>query len=430
MLASLLPSRPGRSAIAAALVGLAGLGAGGWYAFAQVDGERGIAPVAATSDIEVRDIVVDVTAETGVAAREEAWAEAQRKAWEKIDGPSLPDSTIDSLVSAIVVQRERIGPRRYIATLGVVFDRERATSFLGAAGQIQRSAPMLLLPVTFSGGTALMYERRNEWQRAWAEYQAGASRISYVRPSGSGGESLLLTYGQGGRRSRTWWRNVLDQFNASDVLVPIARLDYAYPGGPVEGRFTARYGPDSIFLDSFTLTAQNPAQLPAMLDQAVVRFNTIFERALAAGTLRPDPSLNIEGGELTPAVARLVELGRRYQAQDAAAERGAAAARQPGERATSDGTITDAPINTPPPEGSVALYTVQFQTPDAAAFDAILGSVRGTPGVRNAGTRSTAIGGTSVMTVSYGGSIGELAGALRARGLNVQQGGSALLISR
>ena len=422
-----LPPRLRPIALAAPALALVALG--GWYAAAQVGGERGIAPVAASSDIEVRDIEVDVSAETGLAARDEAWEEAQRKAWEKIDGPSLPDSTIDSMVSAIVVQRERIGPKRYIATLGVVFDRERAARYLGASGQVARSAPLLLLPITITGGTELLYEQRNPWQRAWAEYQAGASRIDYVRPNGSGGDSLLLTYGQTGRRSRTWWRTVLDQFNASDVLVPIARLDYEYPGGPITGRFTARHGPDSLYLDSFTLRAANPAQLPTMLDQAVVRFNTIFERALSNGTLKPDPTLDLDGGQLDPTIARLVEIGRRYREQDAAAARRDVAPSQQ-ERATSDGTITDAPVNTPPPEGSVALYTVQFATPDAAAFDSLLASVRGTPGVRSAGTRSTAIGGTSVMTVSYGGSIADLAAALRARGLTVQQGSSALSISR
>ena len=49
-----------------------------------------------------------------------------------------------------------------------------------------------------------MFEVRNPWQRAWAEHQFGSSAIDYVRPAGSGGESLLLTYGQTGRRSRAW----------------------------------------------------------------------------------------------------------------------------------------------------------------------------------------------------------------------------------
>ncbi len=402
------------------LAAFCALGVAVW---AQVGGERGIAPVASTSDIQVSGVEVDVHADTGTEAREKAWVEAQRKAWERLDGPELSDSQIEGLVSAIVIERERLGPKRYIATLGVVFDRQRASRYLGAQGEATRSAPMLLLPVTVSAGTQMIYEQRNPWQRAWAEYQAGQSRIDYVRPAGAGGDSLLLTYGQTGRRSRTWWRNALDQFGAADVLVPIANLRYTYPGGPVEGTFTARFGPDDDFLGSFEMRAASPAELPAMLDKAVVRFNRLFETALANGTLKPDPTLNIGTPELSPALQRLLELGRSVRAQDQAAAT--------AEPTTESGdAITAAPIRTPPPEGSVALYTVQVATPDASAFDTAVSSVRGTPGVRNTGIRSTAIGGTSVMTVSYSGTIAQLADALRARGFTVSQGSNALAISR
>ena len=152
--------------------------------WAQVGGERGIAPVASSSDIEVSGIEVDVRAESGIAAREQAWEEAQRKAWDRLEGPSLSDSQIAGLVSAVVIERERLGPRRYIATLGVVFDRQRASRYLGSEGEATRSAPMLLLPVTVSAGTQMVYEQRNPWQRAWAGYQAGQSRIDYVIPAG------------------------------------------------------------------------------------------------------------------------------------------------------------------------------------------------------------------------------------------------------
>jgi hypothetical protein len=75
-------------------------------------------------------------------------------------------------------------------------------------------------------------------------------------------------------------------------------------------------------------------------------------------------------------------------------------------------------------------YVVQFVTPNAAAVDSALGAVRGTPGVRGAATSSIAIGGTSVMRVTYAGDIAGLAAALRARGFTVQQGSNALSISR
>ena len=116
------------------LAGIVVLGILGAIAWAQVGGERGIAAIAASSDIEVSGIEVDVSADTGEEAREEAWVEAAKLAWEKIEGPSLPDSQINSLVSAIVIERERLGPKRYIATLGVIFDRQRASRYLGSEG--------------------------------------------------------------------------------------------------------------------------------------------------------------------------------------------------------------------------------------------------------------------------------------------------------
>lgn len=394
-----------------------------FVARAQVEGDRGIAPIVSSTDIDVAGIEVDVRGDDAEDAREKAWAEAQRLAWERLDGPDISDSQLQGLVSAIVIEQERIGPRRYIGTLGIIFDRARAGRLLGSEGRARGSAPMLLVPVTVSGGTQLVYEMRNPWQRAWAEYQAGSSRIDYVRPSGAGGDSLLITYGQTTRRSRTWWRNILDQFEAADVLVPIADLDYQWPGGPVRGTFTARHGPSSDFLGSFTLTADSPDQLPAMLAQAVRRFDQMFERALAAGTLSPDPTLDIDAPEIDPAIQRLIQMGQAAEAQarSEAARRAAEAASETEEPAT---TTPDAPAQV------VSSYSVQFATPDAAAFDASVAAIRSTPGVRGAATTSTAIGGTSIMTVSYGGSIEELASALRSRGFSVTQGGNSLSVSR
>ena len=143
-----------------------------------------------------------------------------------------------------------------------------------------------------------------------------------VIPSGAGGDSLLMTFGQTTRRSRTWWRNVLDEFEAGDVLVPIARLTYQYPGGPVKGEFTARYGPDNSYLDSFTLEAANPGELPKMLNQAVRKFDGIFEAALAGGKLKPDSTLSVGLSGTDPALQRLIEIGRAVEARENAARAG------------------------------------------------------------------------------------------------------------
>ncbi|MEM6858253.1 MAG: heavy-metal-associated domain-containing protein [Pseudomonadota bacterium] len=412
----------------AALVALALLGGAYALVLAQVSGERGIAPTASSADIQIRGIEINVTGKSAEDARQEGWQQAQRLAWAKAGGPKLPDGQLAGMVSSIVIQREQLGPRRYIATLGVIFDRQRAGKYLGGRSQARSSAPMLVIPVSATGGAYTAFEVRNPWQRAWAEFNPGTSRIDYVRPSGAGGDSLLLNFGQTGRRSRTWWRSTLDQYNAADVLVPSVRLEHQFPGGPITGTFTARYGPDSRVLESFTLTAEDPRALSAILDQAVERMDRVYEKALEDGKLRPDPTLRIGGSrEVDPALQRLIDIGEAIRAREEAA---LAAAEGGSEAGEGPQIPDDATVQIPQQTVPLNQVVVQFATPDAQSFDAALSGVRETPGVRALSVTSTAMGGTSVMSVSFSGTASDLAAALRGQGFSVNESGNTLAISR
>ncbi|HZG33027.1 MAG TPA: heavy-metal-associated domain-containing protein, partial [Sphingopyxis sp.] len=264
-------------------------------------GDRGITPINSSGDFLTGGIQVDVTGDNADDAREKGWREAQRKAWAQLyrktngsDGPALGDSVLDGIVTAIVVEREQIGPRRYVATLGVQFDRVRAGQILGVSGRTLRSPPLLVIPVYSIDGLPQVFEHRSAWQRAWAEYNTGQSAIDYVRTAGTGVDTLLLNAGQTGRRGRVWWRVILDQYGAADVLTPIARVEYSYPGGPVTGHFTARFGPDNKLISSFTMTGPSPRALPDMMEKAVARMDEIYTQALAAGVLRTDTYLVLE----------------------------------------------------------------------------------------------------------------------------------------
>jgi len=275
---------------------------GGGIVVAQIEGpKRGIAPIASAGDFEVTGVSVNVVGDNAFEARKKGWEQAQRIAWSALwrkthneVGAGLSDSTLDGITAAIVVEQEQIGPRRYVAKLGVLFDRARAGQLLGVSGVARRSAPLMLLPVTYSAGAPTVFEQRTSWQRSWAKFRTADSTIDYVRPSGAGGESLLLNAGQPERRSRIWWRTILDQFGAADVIIPIARIERQWPGGPVIGRFSARYGPDNKFLGAFTLRTTGSAGIPAMMDQAVMRMDQLFQSALASGRLRADASLVLE----------------------------------------------------------------------------------------------------------------------------------------
>jgi hypothetical protein len=82
---------------------------------AQIEGDRGIAPIASNGDFEVGGIEVNVSGDNAEDARMKGWREAQRKGWEKLwehnhlgsgGAPALDDGTIDSLVSAVVERRK------------------------------------------------------------------------------------------------------------------------------------------------------------------------------------------------------------------------------------------------------------------------------------------------------------------------------------
>lgn len=376
-------------------------------------GDRGITPINSSGDFLTGGIAVDVTGDNAEDAREKGWREAQRKGWAQLyrklngtDGPALTDSVLDGIVTSIVIESEQIGPRRYVARLGVQFDRVRAGQILGVSGRTLRSPPLLVIPVYSVDGIPQVFEQRSAWQRAWAEYNTGQSSIDYVRTAGTGADTLLLNAGQTGRRGRVWWRVILDQYGAADVLVPMARIEYSYPGGPIKGYFAARFGPDNKLIGTFTMTGPSTAALPDMMEKAVARMDQIYTDALASGVLRTDTYLVLE------------KPVAKEDLPDAAA--------------TDDDALpseTDASVPTAPTTGTQS-FTVQYSSPDVDSVTATERSVGGIAGVQSASTTSLALGGTSVMRVTFRGDLAALKAGLAARGFKVQEGGGQLRISR
>lgn len=391
------------------------VGAAGMAVFAQLEsGDRGVAPIDSSSNFEVSGIAVDVAARDAEAARMRGWREAQQLAWEQLwtqthgsTPPQLGDAALDGLVSGIVVEDEQIGSQRYIARLGVLFDRVRTGEILGVAGNARRSAPLLIIPVQFSGGISQSFETRTQWQKAWARFRTGDSVIDYVRPTGNGADPLLLTQAQVGRPGRRWWRMLLDQYGAADVIIPQVRLERIYPGGPIIGHFSAFTGPDTRPLGHFSLRVASSAALPSLMDEGVRRLDGLFAAALADGRLRPDTSLVIEEPVSSEDLEAVTE------------------AATDGPAAASDVLGQDSPAS-----ASVRTLMLQVDTPDGASVPALEASLRAIPGVRSAATTSLALGGVSVLRIAYEGTPDTLRAALMARGFRVAGSGDSLRIRR
>jgi len=365
-------------------------------------GSRGILPIDTSGQLEIDGIHVDVGAKDSVTARYAAWRIAQREGFKKLyaemhhvpvsQAPNLPDSALDQIVSSIDVDREQIGPNRYIADLGVMFDRARAAQYFGVSGggEVRRSVPMLLIPVTITAGTATSVELKNSWQRAWAYFRTGDSPIDYVRISGLGVDPVLVNAAQLNRPGRGWWRNIIDAYGAADILVAEVQLERLYPGGPARARFIGRHGPDNEIIGGFTLTAKNSDQLQAMMSLGARKMDALFTAALAAGRLERDSTLNLP----PPPVEILPEE-------------------------------EVAPVETGPAANA---FQVQVSGKDVNAYNFAMAHLRTMGGVESASPQQINPGGTSYILVTFKGDIGSLASALAARGWVVESAGTVIKI--
>jgi len=407
---------------------LAATAIGGGALYAQLEGaDRGIAPIESATTLEVTGVEVDVTGKNAEEARYEGWKQAQAKGWKALwantnkrpqsEAPQLSESVLNSMVSGIIIEQEQIGPKRYIARLGVLFDRARSGQLLGISGMVQRSHPMLVIPVMLTGSSVQTFESRNEWQRAWARFRTANSPIDYVRPTGAGVDPLLLNFHQTRRPGRGWWRMLIDAYGAADVIVPEVELKRSFPGGPAIGIFTARHGPDNRPLGRFRLRAGNSRSIPAMLAEGVRRLDIIYSNALAAGLLTADPALEI----VQPEIIQEIEQETQRSLETAREDRNEA---RP--------SVSTAPLPSGPlPTGAATGFSIQVTTPTAESVGAAELSVSRVGGVTSALTTNVALGGTSTMRVTYAGNADALAAALRAQGWNVQvTGGNSLSISR
>jgi len=373
----------------------------GGAVYAQLEStDRGILPLDTSNTLEITGIHVDVGGPDAQSARFAGWRIAQRQGfkmlWAKMhnapigQAPNLPDTTLDQIVSSIDVEHDQIGPNRYIADLGIQFDRDLAAPFLGVEGaQVEHSPPMLLIPVTVSAGTATSVELKNAWQRAWAQFHTAQSPISYIRVSGMGADPLLINAAQTARPGRGWWRNLLDMYGATDILVAEVQLQRLYPGGPARARFIARHGPDNEIVGGFTLTAPNSEAIPAMMAEGAQRIDHVFADALAAGRLNRDPSLNLPPPPVIP---------------------------QPVEKPVA------------PPVSQFNSFQVQVTGNNVNFYNFAMAHLRTLPGVQSATPQQINPGGTSYILVSFKGSLAQLAAALSGRGWVTEAAGSVVKI--
>lgn len=158
------------------------------------------APAAAQgSDVFlVRDVAVDVTADSAAAARDSAIVAGQRKAFDQLllnlatpedvaKLPPLGDDAISDMVLDFEVESESVSTVRYIGKLAFRFRAEPVRAYLeqgGASYAVGATRPALILPVLTRDGSSLLWDDTNAWLATWSGGPVGGTLVSIAVPLG------------------------------------------------------------------------------------------------------------------------------------------------------------------------------------------------------------------------------------------------------
>lgn len=215
-------------------------------------------PAHAADMYRVMGVPVDATAESAVAAREQAIAEGEREGLRRLlrrltapaDHARLPrveDLPLDRFVNSYEIASERVGPTQYIATLNISYLAEETQELLRGQGLsfvTRRSEPILVVPVEETASGPVAWLETSTWRAAWYDALEQATVTVLTMPLAdladvadapptallSGDQSALDALGA--------------RYGAAEVIVAIARLERDQDGKLERVAVTARPSDD------------------------------------------------------------------------------------------------------------------------------------------------------------------------------------------
>ncbi len=221
----------------------------------------------------VREIAVDVTAETAAAARETAHAEGHVKAMEKLLARLLPRDAqallrkleareVLAYVQDFQVEDERTSDVRYLANLTFRFKPEPVRDLLRANGLRHAetmSKPVVVLPIFGAESEASLWDETNLWWAAWAERRAGDWLVPLVVPLGDLGDLTAIDAERALGGDADGLGAIARRYGAQDVLITQAVLF----GDPESGGASLQVGSVRLGRHAQQTIIDNHVQDPA-----------------------------------------------------------------------------------------------------------------------------------------------------------------------
>jgi hypothetical protein len=178
-------------------------------------------------------VAADATAANASAARDQALAEGQRKAFRILmqrltlptDASRLPNvsgSQLTDLVQGFEVGNERRSGVRYLANYTFHFRPEAVRQLLrqsGIAFAETPSKPLVVLPVLHEGDRTVLWDDPNPWRDAWNSVQLPLGLVPVVTPLGDLNDVAAIDADSAARGEQEHLAAISQRYGGADVLV-------------------------------------------------------------------------------------------------------------------------------------------------------------------------------------------------------------------
>lgn len=250
------------------------------------------APARADDDaFTVSGVHEDVTAANALAARDQAQAEGQAKAFAQLmdrlapgKAPHLSASQITDLVIGFEVANERSSTVRYTADYTFHFNPGAVRRMLDSNGvtvveQPAQVKPVVVLPVYIGGNRAVLWDDPNPWRDAWAAHSGELSLLPVVVPVGDLPDVSAIDAPKAVAGDRAAIKAISARYQNDDVLVVQGKF------GDEPGRFeitATHYSPNNPGppqITSLTTTAKPGETRTAQLARSVAFVETEIGQA-------------------------------------------------------------------------------------------------------------------------------------------------------
>ena len=274
-----------KSALICALAAFALLGAGNAFA-------------AEEEVFEVRNIGVDVKAETAAEARAQALREAEQKAFETMlarltlrqDRPNIPSlsrADIAGYVRDFSVAQEKASSVRYIARLNYRFKPEPIRQLLRAYNvpfAETSSKPMLVLPVFERAANVVLWDEPNPWRLAWQQRDAPDGLVPLIVPIGDLNDIVTIGAADALAGSSLKLATLADRYAATGSIFAHLNLTVDPTTGAEASTITLLrpFDPIPVEARSAILIQLSGEDMPAFMaravDDTVSRINELWKR--------------------------------------------------------------------------------------------------------------------------------------------------------